>query len=108
MVCVVGVMCLCCRCARLVAFWSVCTMSVMCGVHVFSWCMGECGYVCGASLCVTEKCWCCMGAVTIVCTVCSASEVSLWCGCLALVWCLWGFCVCSVSVIVRCMCDVCV
>ena len=40
--------------------------------------------------------------------VCSGSGVSLWYVCLASVWCMWGFCVCSVCVIVWCMCELCV
>lgn len=44
-----------------------------------------------------DKCWFCMGDVTIVGTVCSASEVSLWCGCLALCG-VCGVSVCAVYV----------
>lgn len=105
-------------CVRFAAIWCVCPISVVCGVHVFSWCTGGCGMYVAASLCVIDKSRCWMGGATVIGHVCAASGVPLWCGCLAFVWHLWGFFVCSICVIVcacvmsvgvsMCVCMVCV
>ena len=64
-VCILCVECLCCmggmccRCdvsvmevfCRFGVLWYACTMSVVCGVHVFSWCTRGCG-ICVVPVCV--------------------------------------------------------